>query len=51
MAESKAKMEGLAQKDKERQNLEAAKNNLESYIYKIKNKLIDDEDNVKKVST
>lgn len=44
-------MEGLARKDKERQNLEAAKNNLESYIYKIKNKLIDDEDNVKKVST
>jgi len=51
MAESKAKMEALAQKDRERQLLEAAKNKVESYIYKIKNKLIDDEENINKVST
>ena len=51
MLESKAKMEALAKKDKDRQMLESAKNMVESYIYKIKNKLIDDEENVKLVTT
>ena len=44
-------MEALAQKDKDRQMLESAKNMVESYIYKIKNKLIDDEENVNLVTT
>jgi len=51
MAESKAKMNELARKDKERQMLEETKNKVESYIYKIKNKLIDDEENIGKVTT
>lgn len=51
MVESMAKLELLAQKDKERVMLEEAKNRVESYIYLIKNKLIDDEDNVAKIST
>jgi len=51
MAESKAKMEELARKDKERQMLDEARNNLESYIYLIKNKLSDDEEAIGKVST
>ncbi|CAJ1958706.1 unnamed protein product [Cylindrotheca closterium] len=51
MAESKAKLDYLNQKDKERIELEEAKNRVESYIYKIKNKLIDDEENIAKVST
>jgi hypothetical protein len=41
----------LARMDKERMLLEEAKNNLESYIYKVKNKLTDDEENVAMVST
>jgi hypothetical protein len=41
----------LARKDKERIMLEEAKNNLESYIYKVKNKLMDDEENIAKIST
>ena len=49
--ESKAKMAELARKDAERVELEAAKNKVESYVYLIKNKLIDDEDNIAKVST
>lgn len=49
-AESKEKLDYLAQKDKERVMLEEAKNRVESYIYKIKNKLIDDEDNIAKVT-
>mmetsp|Transcript_40066 Transcript_40066/g.96730 ORF Transcript_40066/g.96730 Transcript_40066/m.96730 type:complete len:923 (+) Transcript_40066:162-2930(+) len=51
MAESKAKLDYLAQKDKERVLLEEAKNRVESYIYLIKNKLNDDEENIVKVST
>lgn len=43
MAESKAKLEMLAQKDKERMLLEEAKNTYEAYIYFIRNKLSDDE--------
>jgi hypothetical protein len=51
MAESKAKMEELARKDLERQLLDEARNNLESYIYLIKNKLSDDEEAIGKIST
>jgi len=51
MEESRSKLGALALKDKERLMLEEAKNTLESYIYLIKNKLIDDEENIKKVST
>jgi len=51
MEESKAKLDALAQKDKERIMLEEAKNNYEGYIYYIRNKLIDDEEDVNKVSS
>ncbi|KAL7472426.1 hypothetical protein ACHAXS_012758 [Conticribra weissflogii] len=51
MAESKAKLEMLAQKDKERMMLEEAKNKYEAYIYYIRNKLIDDEETINKISS
>lgn len=51
LAESKAKLLDLARKDKERMQLEESKNKVESYIYYIKNKLVDDEDAINKVST
>lgn len=51
MAESMAKLETLAQADKERMMLEESKNKYESYIYHIRNRLIDDEELVAKVST
>lgn len=51
MAESKAKLAELERKDKERIMLEEARNKVESYIYRIKNKLIDDEANIGRVST
>lgn len=51
LEESKAKLAALAATDKERIELEAAKNKVEGFVYYIKNKLIDDEDNVNKVST
>jgi len=51
MAESKAKLAEMARLDKERQLLEETRNKVESYIYMIKNKLVDDEKNVKKVTT
>mmetsp|Transcript_30409 Transcript_30409/g.63681 ORF Transcript_30409/g.63681 Transcript_30409/m.63681 type:complete len:960 (-) Transcript_30409:54-2933(-) len=51
MAESKAKLELLAQKDKERMMLEEAKNKYEAYIYYIRNKLIDDEETINKISS
>ena len=44
-------MAELARKDQERVELEAAKNKVESYVYYIKNKLMDDEENVNRVST
>merc|ERR1712232_1490520 len=47
--ESEAKLENLADLDRERQKLEAIKNKVESYIYYIKNKLIDDEDTINSV--
>mmetsp|Transcript_43963 Transcript_43963/g.64586 ORF Transcript_43963/g.64586 Transcript_43963/m.64586 type:complete len:998 (+) Transcript_43963:63-3056(+) len=51
MIESKAKLEDLAAKDKLRMMTEESKNKLESYIYHIKNKLIDDEEYIAPIST
>ena len=51
MAESQAKLERLAQADKERMMLEEAKNKYESYIYFIRNKLVDDEEEIAKVTS
>ena len=51
MDESKAKLDQLAQADKERMMLEESKNKYESYIYYIRNKLIDDEDEISKVTS
>lgn len=51
MAESKAKLDMLAQKDKERMMLEEAKNTYEAYIYHIRNKLSDDEETINKVTS
>merc|ERR1712038_2252116 len=51
MAESKAKLGELARLDKERMMLEEVRNNYESYIYLIKNKLIDDEEAIGAVTT
>jgi hypoxia up-regulated 1 len=49
--EYKFNLAELARKDKERMLLEEAKNHLESYVYKIKNKFADDEENIAKIST
>jgi hypoxia up-regulated 1 len=49
--ESKAKLDELNRKDNERVELEAARNQVESYCYLIKNKLIDDEEKIAVVST
>ena len=46
MAESKEKLDELARKDKERMMLEKIRNDYESYIYHIKNILIDKEEEV-----
>jgi len=51
MEESVAKMADLAKKDKDRMMLEEIKNKHESYIYLIKNKLIDFEKEIGAVST
>ena len=51
IAEYRFNLAELTRKDKERIELEEAKNKLESYIYKVKNKLMDDEDNIAKIST
>eukprot|EP00578_Thalassiosira_sp_NH16_P024911 CAMPEP_0181101292 /NCGR_PEP_ID=MMETSP1071-20121207/13671_1 /TAXON_ID=35127 /ORGANISM="Thalassiosira sp., Strain NH16" /LENGTH=966 /DNA_ID=CAMNT_0023184123 /DNA_START=90 /DNA_END=2990 /DNA_ORIENTATION=+ len=51
MAESKAKLDKLAQADKERIMLEEVKNKYESYIYHIRNKLVDDEDEIAKITS
>ena len=49
--ESSTKLNELALRDKERMMLEEAKNKVESYIYKIKNKLSDDEETMEKFAT
>ena len=46
MSESKDKLDELARKDKERMMLEKIRNDYESYIYHIKNTLIDKEEEV-----
>ncbi|KAL7544481.1 hypothetical protein ACHAWF_007870, partial [Thalassiosira exigua] len=51
MAESRAKLETLARADKERMLLEESKNKYESYIYHIRNKLVDDEEDIAKVTS
>ena len=51
MADSVAKLAELTRKDDERIALDEAKNKVESYIYHIKNKLIDDEENIAKITT
>lgn len=51
MAESRAKLHELARVDKERMMLEETRNNYESYIYLIKNKLADFEDEIAAVTT
>jgi hypoxia up-regulated 1 len=48
---SKDKLLAMAQRDKERMMLQEAKNRVESYIYKIKNKLLDDEEVIASVTT
>jgi len=49
--EYKANIAALAELDKQRVLLEEAKNKLESYFYHVKNKLLDDEENIAKIST
>lgn len=51
MQESKDKLAHLVKVDEERKKLEEIKNNVESYMYFIKNKLIDDEESIGKVTT
>ena len=51
MAESKEKLLELARKDKERIQLEEARNKVEGYIYRVKNKLEDDAEAIGSVST
>lgn len=51
MAESKAKLDTLAQADKERTMLEEARNDYEAYIYYIRNKLVDHEEEIAKVTS
>jgi len=50
-AESKAKIAELNRKDQERIALEAARNQVESYCYLIKNKLADEEEKIAQVTT
>jgi len=49
--ESRDKLIGMAKADEERMMLESSKNKLESYVYLIKNKLVDDEENINAVTT
>jgi hypoxia up-regulated 1 len=51
LAASKQKLMEMAQRDKERMMLEESRNNVEAYIYKIKNKLEDDAEAIEKVTT
>jgi len=51
MEEYKSNIATLAELDKQRILLEEAKNKLESYFYHVKNKLLDEEDNISKIST
>ena len=49
--EYKANIAELAELDMQRVLLEEAKNTLESYFYKVKNKLLDEEESIAKIST
>lgn len=49
--EYKSNIATLAELDKQRVLLDEAKNKLESYFYHVKNKLLDDEENIGKIST
>lgn len=49
--ESRLKLKALKDTDDQRKAKEAALNDLEGYIYKVKNRIMDDEDKLKKVST
>mmetsp|Transcript_26036 Transcript_26036/g.57351 ORF Transcript_26036/g.57351 Transcript_26036/m.57351 type:complete len:940 (+) Transcript_26036:118-2937(+) len=49
--EFKSNIAMLAELDKQRVLLEEAKNKLESYFYYVKNKLLDDEEDISKIST
>lgn len=49
--EYKGNIAELARLDKERILLEEAKNKLESYFYSVKNKLLDNEEDIAKIST
>lgn len=51
MAESKAKLNELARLDKERMMFEEVRNNYEAYIYTIKNKLVDMEEDINAVTS
>jgi len=51
LTESQEKLAGMAASDAERIRFEEVKNKFESYIYRIKNKLIDDEEAIGAVST
>merc|ERR1712087_875566 len=51
LKESQEKLLDLAIKDKERIMLEESRNKVESYIYFIKNKMSDDEEEIAKVTT
>jgi len=51
MLESKAKLQLLDDLDRDRILLEESKNKVESYIYHIKNKMADNEDEIAKVTT
>lgn len=48
---SKAKLAAMDKRDKDRMLLEEAKNRVESYMFMVKNKLVDDEEELAKVST
>jgi len=50
LQESTDKLQALAAADKERMLLEESKNKVESYVYHIKNTLLDDEENISKVT-
>ena len=49
--ESRLKLKALKDADDRRKAKEAALNDLEGYIYKVKNRIMDDEDKLKKIST
>jgi len=51
LTESQEKLAGMAASDAERIRFEEVKNKFESYIYRIKNKLIDEEEAIGAVST